>query len=238
MISHNKKHKKERIYIMKRLSFILAIVIFTMTACSGNTGSTSSDDNKVSIDPISQKMIDDIDSIGEVTLEDENLISKLTERYTSLTDAQKSQVTNYAMLLTASDELERLIKEDNKPIELTTSNAEDYLNINVYSDNVKESVKNSLGWKDYVYDYTVTADVSPLKSYYFENVSLSIKWTLNSDDLYATYNVTLDDTGKGSFTHDQHFQSAIGLDYWLWFSVKDYEITKISGNVYKIKPEN
>lgn len=63
------------------------------------------------INPVSQKMIDDINTIGEVTLEDEKLINKLQERYNTLTPSQKKQVNNYKTLVDAEDELE-MIKED------------------------------------------------------------------------------------------------------------------------------
>ena len=220
----------------KKFCVVLALIlVFSLCGCGSEESASSSE---TSIDPVSQKMIDDINSIGEVTLEDEDLINKLTERYASLTDAQKSQVTNYATLLTASDELEKKIKEDNKPIDLSISNAEEYLKINVHSDNIEENKKNSgLGWKDYYYYYTVTSDVSPLKGYYFDNVSLSIEWTLNYGGLSATYDVTLDDTGNGSFSYNQQYKAAYGLNnYRNYFSVKGYKITKISGKVYKTKP--
>lgn len=50
-------------------------------------------------DEVSQKVMDDIDSIGEVTLDDAALISKITNSYATLTDSQKNQVKNYKVLL-------------------------------------------------------------------------------------------------------------------------------------------
>lgn len=65
------------------------------------------------IEPISQIIMEDIDSIGEVTLDDEALINKLIERYDSLTEEQKQQVTNYSVLTSAQEKLEALKTEAN-----------------------------------------------------------------------------------------------------------------------------
>ena len=191
------------------------------------------------IDPVSQNMIEDIDSIGEVSLEDEELITKLTERYSSLTDEQKSQVTNYATLLTASDELEKLIEEDNKPIELTVENAEDYLKINVFSDNLEETTRPGLAWTDYYYYCDVTSDVSPKKSYYFEDVKIKIEWKVGYSGLItATYDVELNDSGEGTYTCNQMYEAAYKLNaYREYFTVVSYTIKEVSGRVYKKKPE-
>ncbi|MCR4814789.1 MAG: hypothetical protein K5879_08175 [Lachnospiraceae bacterium] len=62
-------------------------------------------------DEVSQKVMDDIDSIGEVTLDDAALISKITSSYATLTDSQKNQVKNYKKLLDAQDKLEELQAE-------------------------------------------------------------------------------------------------------------------------------
>ena len=62
-------------------------------------------------DEVSQKVMDDIDSIGEVTLDDAALISKITNSYATLTDSQKNQVKNYKKLLDAQDKLEELQAE-------------------------------------------------------------------------------------------------------------------------------
>jgi len=76
-----------------------AVMVFTLLAttfCSK------------SVDPVSQKMIDDIESIGDVTEEDEAIIKKLLERYSTLTDQQKEQVSNYNILLEAEDKIDQL----------------------------------------------------------------------------------------------------------------------------------
>lgn len=63
------------------------------------------------VDEVSQKVMTDIDSIGTVELSDQELIEKVENTYATLTDKQKEQVDNYAVLLTARDELDILLKE-------------------------------------------------------------------------------------------------------------------------------
>lgn len=62
-------------------------------------------------DPIAKRVTDDINSIGEVTLEDEELINKTYELYNTLSDSQKDNVDNYLTLIDAMDELEKLKAE-------------------------------------------------------------------------------------------------------------------------------
>ena len=49
--------------------------------------------------------MDDIDSIGEVSLDDEELINGIMENYKTLTGNQKEQVNNYIDLLNAQDNI-------------------------------------------------------------------------------------------------------------------------------------
>lgn len=62
-------------------------------------------------DAAAQKVQDDINSIGEVTLDDESLIEETYETYNTLTDKQKNQVDNYADLLAAKDKIDELKTE-------------------------------------------------------------------------------------------------------------------------------
>ncbi|SNU04600.1 hypothetical protein SAMN06297422_101142 [Lachnospiraceae bacterium] len=232
----------------KKTKLIVGIVVAVLIcgavgggvfAILSNKSGLFNDKNK-SVDPVAQKMIEDIDSIGDVSLDDEELIMKLTERYSSLTDEQKGQVTNYATLLTASDELEKLVQEDNKPIELTVDNAEEYLKIDVHTDNLEETTRPGLTKKgDYYYYFDVTCDVSPMKSYYFEDVKLSVKWNLSFGELTATYDIDLNDAGEGSYSYNQKYEAGLMRmnKYREYFKVKSYTITEISGKVYKKKPE-
>lgn len=65
-------------------------------------------------DAAAQKVQDDINSIGEVTLDDESLIEETYETYNTLTDKQKNQVDNYADLLAAKDKIDELKTEANE----------------------------------------------------------------------------------------------------------------------------
>lgn len=72
------------------------------------------------IDPVAQKIIDEIaqlETSDNVTLAE---IEKIKERYNSLTDDQKKQVSNYVLLLEI---------EDNCGISLTMDNYENYINV-------------------------------------------------------------------------------------------------------------
>ena len=60
---------------------------------------------------IVENIINDINSIGEVTLEDKTLIEDLENKYSKLTSTQKDQVTNYNVLVSAREQLNRLISQ-------------------------------------------------------------------------------------------------------------------------------
>lgn len=79
-------------------SCLLVAIIFVFAGCSK--------------DPLAEDMIEKIDSIGEVTLEDEELIAELEQTYSEMTDKQKNQVSNYVDLKDARDELDQLIEEE------------------------------------------------------------------------------------------------------------------------------
>lgn len=67
-----------------------------------------------STDPVSKKMIDDINSIGTVEANDEPLISKLESTYMTLTDSQKDQVSNYITLIEAREKVDKIIQNQKK----------------------------------------------------------------------------------------------------------------------------
>lgn len=98
----------ERVNYMKRKIISIACICLTICCSCGNTESSS----EPSVDPVSEKISNDIDSIGEVTIEDKELIETIEKTYSTLTESQKNGVTNYADLLNARDELNRIIKED------------------------------------------------------------------------------------------------------------------------------
>jgi len=60
---------------------------------------------------IVENIINDINSIGEVTLEDKTLIEDLENKYSKLTSTQKDQVTNYIVLVSAREKLNELINQ-------------------------------------------------------------------------------------------------------------------------------
>lgn len=86
---------------MKKILSILLVGIMSISICACGK----------KIDPVSQKLMDDIASIGEITIEDEELIVKTKETYESLSDNQKEQVENYIDLLEAEETLEELKKQ-------------------------------------------------------------------------------------------------------------------------------
>ena len=77
---------------------LIATMLLSLSACG-------------KVDEVSQKVMNDIDSIGEVSLEDAKLIEKTMQTYSSLTDEQKKQVKNYVTLLEAQEEIEKLQAE-------------------------------------------------------------------------------------------------------------------------------
>lgn len=107
----------------KTIILILSVVItLVITSC----GEIKSDGDQQQVDLVSQKVMDDINSIGEVSLEDEELINNILETYKTLTDNQKEQVENYVDLLNAQDKITQLKKEQ----ELAdTEEKEEYLSI-------------------------------------------------------------------------------------------------------------
>ena len=78
------------------------VVGIVMVFCISLVGCGSSGDG------VSQKMVDDINALGDITLEDETEIEKLIDRYATLTDEQKAAVKNYVDLLDAQDKIEEI----------------------------------------------------------------------------------------------------------------------------------
>ena len=62
-------------------------------------------------DLLVEQCIAEIDSIGEVTFEDEALILDLEATYAQMTEEQKNKLTNYVELKNARRELEKMIRE-------------------------------------------------------------------------------------------------------------------------------
>lgn len=96
---------------MKRC-FISAVCICLLACCSCGNTEPSAQIEETTIDPVSEKISNDISSIGEVTIEDKELIETIEKTYSTLTDRQKDGISNYADLLNARDELNKIIKEE------------------------------------------------------------------------------------------------------------------------------
>lgn len=90
--------------------FIMVLLLVTTIFCA-SCGDQKNNEVSNQVDPVSQKVMDDINLIGEVTLEDEELINNILEIYKTLTDNQKEQVVNYIDLLNAQDTIAQLKKE-------------------------------------------------------------------------------------------------------------------------------
>ena len=88
---------------------IILILSCTLMICSVSSCGDASNNTQSEIDPVSVKVMSDIDSIGEVDIDDKVLIEKIERTYLTLTESQKEQVNNYAALLTARDSLDELI---------------------------------------------------------------------------------------------------------------------------------
>lgn len=64
------------------------------------------------IDPIAQDTIDKIETLGDITLDDEDMIVKLEKTYSEMTEKQKNQVKNYIDLKNAREELDELKEKE------------------------------------------------------------------------------------------------------------------------------
>lgn len=82
-------------------TLMAAIITFAASGCT-------------STDPVAQKMIDDINSIGTVEANDEALITELEDIYSTLTEAQKNQVNNYITLIEAREKVDKIIQNQKK----------------------------------------------------------------------------------------------------------------------------
>ena len=89
--------------MMKKLEklCLTMIVAVLLTGCGSK---------EEEIDLLSQDTMNKIDTIGEVTLDDKDLIEDLMETYSGMTERQKDQVKNYLTLKNAKDELDVLLE--------------------------------------------------------------------------------------------------------------------------------
>ena len=89
---------------IKKLKLVMLCGLFCIIVFTGC-------EKAVSVDPLSQRVIDKIDALGEIGLDDAESIDSIKEEYNSLTDNQKDQVTNYIIVVEAEETIEKM-KED------------------------------------------------------------------------------------------------------------------------------
>ena len=82
-----------------KLIFLFFVVLLISVGCG-----------KEDVDPLSQDTMDKIDTIGDVTIEDQKLIENLMETYSQMTDEQKNQVKNYVTLKNDKEKLDELLE--------------------------------------------------------------------------------------------------------------------------------
>ena len=90
-------------FMIKRIRKIVVITLLgiILTGCG---------EKEEEIDLLSQDMMNKIETIGDVTIEDKELIEDLMETYAGMTERQKDQVKNYLTLKNAKDELDVLLE--------------------------------------------------------------------------------------------------------------------------------
>lgn len=127
---------------MKKVYCLFVILILTLLCGCGT-------------DPVAQKVMDDIESIGEVEISDKEKIEDISETYKELTEKQKNQVKNYADLLEAQDKIKELedaaIKEMlSKPEYAAAVEASQFLKNTLYN---PDSFRITyIGYNTFVYD--------------------------------------------------------------------------------------
>lgn len=122
---------------MKRRFISAVCICLSLACCSCGSTEPAVSIEETTVDPVSEKVSNDISSIGEVTIEDKELIETIEKTYSTLTERQKDGISNYADLLNARDELNRIIKEEE------TKKAEEEKR-----ENNKKRKKNKPGKKD------------------------------------------------------------------------------------------
>lgn len=91
----------------KKYSTVMVLILCVLlSGCGGNRIGTNI--TSKNINPVSQKVIDDIAALGDITVDDEEAIERIEELYVTLTDEQKNQVSNYIDLLNAKDTIREL----------------------------------------------------------------------------------------------------------------------------------
>ncbi len=104
---------------MKRnMGLLIALCLFLITFA----GCTSEEDKATA-----QKVVEQINNIGDITLEKENMIYVVQQMYNSLTSRQKGLVDNYEILSEAVSEMENLLIEEEIKSDPTSAITQDEL---------------------------------------------------------------------------------------------------------------
>ncbi len=120
-----------------------------------------------------------IDSIGVVSLSSLEILEEVERAYNGLSEKEKQQVENVNVLTNARQQYDFLKKEDDeryKPIPLTISNVNDYLDISISTRNGNAERKYD-GSYYYVGIYADVNIKGASPNFNYNNVSLTIKIT-------------------------------------------------------------
>lgn len=166
-----------------------------------------------------------IASIGEVTLDSETQITDARKAYDALSKEEKDSVENYSTLKEAEAQLKKI-----KPIKLTTENIQDYLKIEVSSNDYKTDREFDSFFHVY-WDYSGsgTATISTINqtNSHFENVSIKLRVSMS---IHSTWDEEANqyDCNSGWEFDTGNVQDE---DYWSngtvhgWRNYKDFKIT-------------
>ena len=114
---------------MKKLIALLlaAVMCLSLVACGKSEAAKTMDEM--------------IEGIGNVTLESEEAIAAAEKMYEALTEEQKSELDNYALLVAARAELDKLIEESIPTKEEMLAIAEEYSSSDIQNDSIENIVK-------------------------------------------------------------------------------------------------
>lgn len=170
-------------------------------------------------DPLAKQMIEQIDTIGEVTLDDESLIAKLEKDYSEMTEKQKNQVSNYIELKNAREDLEQIkidmAKEEpyNTAITLCQSlkksltNPNDFLLHSVEFYSTSEENTNV-----YKIDFSgsIGANISRLKNITILSDDVGIETYFEYDGQYKIWDMYFDESN--AFYNEDNPKTELNID--------------------------
>ena len=118
-----------------------------------------------------------INSIGQVTANSGDLITRCRTAYDALTEKDKNNVDNYSVLIAAE-----LMYQKVAPVILTTENISQYLTLSFEHQQVGD-----LWYMLYLYsvDGELTLKTNAMAHGHFEDVQITVKIELNNEDWHA-----------------------------------------------------